>query len=222
MGDGGWDVWAKGGLPAGLRFWVHIDDQFANPWNSIAPLAGSPSIQRGGGLVSPFDNPAYAGPGYMPRSQGEATSLDDCRGTTWVLLKQVSNMALVGADRQTNPFHGDETCHAQRPVLCIKVDLFSPPASIDVNHFNVNWSGGQVKTTVPVSGFSINTRAKAHNLCVNSFGQGWRMATMHDGTLGTAGSFAWRFWAWGGLVSGQRFWIAIPDQPANPWSGIAN
>lgn len=33
-GNSGWDFWAYGNLPIGTRFWVGIDDQPANPWNS--------------------------------------------------------------------------------------------------------------------------------------------------------------------------------------------
>ncbi len=34
FGQGGWEFWANGTLPLGTRFWVAIDDQRANPWNS--------------------------------------------------------------------------------------------------------------------------------------------------------------------------------------------
>ena len=34
FGQGGWELWANGTLPLGTRFWVSIDDQRANPWNS--------------------------------------------------------------------------------------------------------------------------------------------------------------------------------------------
>ncbi|MFE7561458.1 hypothetical protein [Kitasatospora sp. NPDC057500] len=30
---GGWTFWASGNLPKGVRFWTHINDQNANPWN---------------------------------------------------------------------------------------------------------------------------------------------------------------------------------------------
>ena len=33
-GNSGWDFWAYGNLPIGTRFWVGINDQPANPWNS--------------------------------------------------------------------------------------------------------------------------------------------------------------------------------------------
>ncbi|MFE2109295.1 hypothetical protein ACFXAF_26015 [Kitasatospora sp. NPDC059463] len=31
---GGWTFWANGNLPKNVRFWVNINDQAANPWNS--------------------------------------------------------------------------------------------------------------------------------------------------------------------------------------------
>ncbi|MER0244079.1 hypothetical protein AAHZ94_19135 [Streptomyces sp. HSW2009] len=30
---GGWSFWAHGDVPVGTRFWTHINDQPANPWN---------------------------------------------------------------------------------------------------------------------------------------------------------------------------------------------
>ncbi|MHC4375783.1 MAG: hypothetical protein ACYS26_04195 [Planctomycetota bacterium] len=34
---GGWRFWARGHVPADQRFWVHIRDQDANPWESEEP-----------------------------------------------------------------------------------------------------------------------------------------------------------------------------------------
>ncbi|MFE6777450.1 hypothetical protein [Streptomyces sp. NPDC057702] len=31
--SGGWSFWAHGDVPAGTRFWTHINDQPANPWD---------------------------------------------------------------------------------------------------------------------------------------------------------------------------------------------
>ncbi|MEU3962842.1 hypothetical protein AB0F42_24050 [Streptomyces buecherae] len=33
VNSGGWSFWAHGDVPAGTRFWTHINDQPANPWN---------------------------------------------------------------------------------------------------------------------------------------------------------------------------------------------
>ncbi|HEX9983743.1 MAG TPA: discoidin domain-containing protein [Thermoanaerobaculia bacterium] len=34
---GGWTFWGAGSLPSGTRFWASINDQKANPWNSVSP-----------------------------------------------------------------------------------------------------------------------------------------------------------------------------------------
>lgn len=36
--SGGWSFWAAGALPGGTRFWVGINDQPANPWNSAGVM----------------------------------------------------------------------------------------------------------------------------------------------------------------------------------------
>ncbi|HEX7152972.1 MAG TPA: discoidin domain-containing protein [Thermoanaerobaculia bacterium] len=33
--SGGWSFWGAGSLPSGTRFWASINDQPANPWNSV-------------------------------------------------------------------------------------------------------------------------------------------------------------------------------------------
>ncbi len=47
-----------------------------------------------------------------------------------------------------------------------------------------------------------------------------RLAEFHDGRHGTAftASGGWTFRAEGQLAAGTRFWVAINDQPANPWN----
>jgi subtilisin family serine protease len=35
---GGWSFWASGALPAGTRFWASINDQPANPWDSVGEI----------------------------------------------------------------------------------------------------------------------------------------------------------------------------------------
>ena len=218
LGNGGWQFWAYGGMALDTRFWVHIDDQFANPWNSIVPRATTPPPASSSEVTSPYQNPAYTGPGYMPRSVGESINQGDCRGMTWTLLKQNGNVALIGADSRSNPYRGDTVCEETLPVLCIRVDGFAPPPNVGGDLFNINWTGGQVRASSPINGAQLNSRAQATSWCTRSFGNGWRMASMHDGVLGTDTSSAWRFWAYGSLQIGQRYWVAVYDQPANPWS----
>ncbi len=217
-GNGGWKFWAYGGMALSTRFWVAIDDQFANPWNSIVPRQTTPPAASTVDVPSPYQNPAYQGPGYIPRFTGEAVSQTACRGMSWTLLKQNGNVTLVGADSRSNPYRGDTDCSQSLPVLCIKVDGFSPPPNVSGDQFNINWSGGQVQATFPVNGNALRSRTSATNVCVRSFGNGWRIASMHDGVLGTDTTAAWRFWAYGSLKIGERYWVAVYDQPANPWS----
>lgn len=39
------------------------------------------------------------------------------------------------------------------------------------------------------------------------------MAEFHDGNQ-------WNLWAAGDISAGERFWVYIDDQPANPWDNI--
>ena len=169
-GNGGWRFWAYGGLPLRTRFWVYIDDQFANPWNSYQPRAGSPSVGSGSILREPAQNPAYKPGAYLTREEGVRAG--GCRGTTWTLLKQDEGVSLVGGDSRTNPYRGDASCQQQHPVLCIKVDGFGPPPNRGGNLYSVNWSGAQIKATSPVGGGQLNSRAKAAQLCSSTFRRG--------------------------------------------------
>ncbi|MBJ6761493.1 S8 family serine peptidase [Myxococcaceae bacterium JPH2] len=42
-GGGGWAYWAQGTLPTTSRFWVSINDQPANPWNSTGVIPPTPA-----------------------------------------------------------------------------------------------------------------------------------------------------------------------------------
>lgn len=216
----GHDFWARGNAPYGQRFWVSINDQPANPWNSVMQPNLSLSGNGGGGAIeSPGDDPAFVGDGptWMTRNQGLAAGKMACSGMTWVIYRQRGGMVQVGTDHRTNPFVGDQSCAATFPLLCIRVDGLAAPASNNGHHYTVGWSGGTVRQTHPVSGNEISTREAATSLCVNSFGNGWRMAEFHDGSLGSQG-VGWMLWAYGNLSTGQRFWVANNDQMANPWN----
>lgn len=221
----GHDFWARGNAPFGRRFWVSIHDQPANPWNSVLPPngangLGAVSSGNGGGRVElPGDDPAFvgAGPARMTRNQGLAAGKMACSGMTWVIYRQMGGLVQVGTDSMTNPFVGDQSCNATYPLLCIRVDGFAVPPSTNGQNYATGWSAGAVKLTRPVNGNEISTRAAASDLCVGSFGNGWRMAEFHDGSLGSQGS-GWSLWAYGNLPTGQRFWVANNDQMANPWN----
>ena len=214
----GWSFSAKGGLPVDMRFWVAISNQPANPWNSFQVNYGPPQTGSSAVVSRPGEDRAYVdGERILPwqaRNQGRS----GCRGTTWVIHKQYNGLVRVGADAKTNPYLGDEPCSTNLPVLCIRVDGYGPPPSSGANTYSDGWSGGRVLLTSPVSGIHINTRDVANNACVGAFGSAWRMATHHDGSLGTGGTDGWAFWAYGDLLPGTRFWIGVNDQQANPWN----
>ncbi len=221
----GHDFWARGNAPLGQRFWVSIYDQPANPWNSVlqpngAGGFGAASGNNGGGFVdNPGDDPAFIGdgPARMSRSQGLAAGKMACSGMTWVIYRQMDGLVQVGTDARTNPFVGDQSCAATFPLLCIRVDGYAVPSSRNGQNFATGWSAGSVRLTRPVNGNEISTRNAAADLCVSSFGNGWRMAEFHDGSLGSHGG-GWALWAYGNLPTGQRFWVANNDQMANPWN----
>ncbi len=218
----GHDFWARGNAPLGQRFWVAIQDQPGNPWDSVTQPGGAISFQSSGGgahVATPGDDPAFigAGPARMSRSQGLAPGKMACSGMTWVIYRQMNGLVQVGTDERTNPFVGDHECSATLPLLCIRVDGLAVPASSGGQNFAIGWSAGTVRLTRPVSGNEISTREAASNLCIGSFGNGWRMAEFHDGSLGAPGG-GWSLWAYGGLPTGQRFWVANNDQMANPWN----
>lgn len=216
----GHDFWARGGnLPVGTRFWVAINDQPANPWNSIMEPVG---VRDGSGqtIMRPGDDPAFLGSGvtHMSRERALGYGRAFCKGMTFVIYRQVQGKVQLGADRTTNPFFGDRSCLRAYPLLCIRVDGGFPPPNIAGFNFGIGWSGGQVKATNPVRGSKINTRTDANELCQESFGGTWRMANFHDGSLGIAGTSGWAFWAYGNLPPGQRYWVSNNDQRANPWN----
>ncbi|MGB1251526.1 MAG: fasciclin domain-containing protein [Candidatus Promineifilaceae bacterium] len=215
----GWKFWAYGALDAGTRFWVRINDQAANPWDSIQhpdPIKLNTWVDQ---VLWYGGDPAFVGSGgHMMPSEGLQAVRDTCKGMTFVIGKQMHGLVQISADKITNPYRGDTDCDQRLPILCIRVDGHQPPANADGNNYSFGWSGGTVNTTYPQSGHSINTREKANNMCKSAFGSGWRVVEFHDGQFGTAGTDGWRLWAYGGLNTGRRFWAINNDQPANPWN----
>jgi hypothetical protein len=213
----GWDFQALGNLPIGQRFWVHINDQPANPWNSTNPRMGAPSVGTPHPIYHESENPAWVSSG-TPQWQMRQIGRNGCQGHTWTVQRQQDGLVRAGADASSNPFHGDRGCNNSYPVLCIRVDGHAPPAPSSGNNYAHGWSGGWVQATHSVSGFEIDSREKANQLCANSFGSAWRMVNFHDGALGIGGTGGWSLWGYGNLPVGQRFWVAVNDQAANPWN----
>ncbi len=135
-----------------------------------------------------------------------------CKGMTWSLLKQEKNVVRVGSDpAHTNAYAGDTSCEAELSVLCINPKNLPKPEGV-ASDFYSGWSGAEVAATRPVAGFALTSREVADGLCSKMLGAGWRMAEHHDGKGG------WGLAGFGEVSRDARFWVAINDQPANPWN----
>jgi subtilisin family serine protease len=133
-------------------------------------------------------------------------------GLTWSSFGAgPSGTVHVGNDGQSNPYSGDTSANASRPVLCLIVDGSPVPPGITPDFYN-GWANGHIAITGAVAGSQLTSRAAADAICAGTFGAGWRMAEFHDGGGG------WSYWAFGSIPTGTRFWTAINDQPANPWN----
>ncbi|MFE4588681.1 RICIN domain-containing protein [Streptomyces laurentii] len=132
-------------------------------------------------------------------------------GMTWATLEQrADNVVHVGYDTNSNPYSGDTPASAVLPVLCLRQDGRPAPAGVPTGGYD-SWAGGEVRATIPTPGTQLSSRSAADQLCASYFGAGFRMAEFHDGQ-------GWSLWANGTLPANTRFWTAINDQPANPWS----
>jgi hypothetical protein len=132
-------------------------------------------------------------------------------GLTWHFISTNSPTGTigVGCGNSCDAQHGDTSCTAALPLLCIKksgVGFPLPcPASVNNTDKYHKWSGGVVGTTSPT--VPPTTLVGADTLCRNEFGADWRVAEFHDG-------WGWNFQAYGGVGdSTKHFWIHINDQP---------
>lgn len=152
---------------------------------------------------------------------------------TWTVLNMVmlngKIYALFGSDASTNPYHGDTDTNAFLPLLAIKkMGLPTPNGLYGANGDNGGamrgaWSGGKVIVVPDVQGNSLTSQAIADLQCrlhgLKALGEeGFRMAEFHDGGRNAG----WDFWADASAIgtlqiSGQRYWVSINDQAANPW-----
>jgi hypothetical protein len=140
-------------------------------------------------------------------------------GMTWSVLGG-SPIVHVGADSITNAYNGDTSASTILPILCIDVTGAALPGELTPDFYG-GWVKGNLQLSAPISGTLLNSRAVANEYCALNFGSGWAMAEFHEGWYGPnlAYSGAWHFWgnAIGLFPAGQRFWVAISDQVANPW-----
>lgn len=173
---------------------------------------GNPSLSHAS------QNPAFVSGGLIPYWSGIQADSSTCKGVTWTLQQQNGNVTNVGSDRRTNPYRGDTACDQKLPLLCIKRDYTQPPSS----SYYQGWAYGTVKVTSPIQGYQLKGMGSTDTLCSQAYGQGWEAVEYHDGNLGLAvGALSGHdIWAFGNLPTGQRFWVTISDQAANPWNSV--
>ncbi|RDG38754.1 flagellar hook-length control protein [Streptomyces corynorhini] len=155
-----------------------------------------------------------------PIASAQAAVTADHAGMTWTVAGKGSDGTVhVGSDSVTDAYNGDTPATASLPVLCLRITNAPVPAGITPT-FYIGWARGTVAATPPVQGTALTSRAVADALCAQYYGEGWRTAEFHDGRYGAnlEGSGGWAFWAHGYLPENTRFWTAINDTNANPWS----
>ena len=132
---------------------------------------------------------------------------------------KVSGIATAACQGQPgpdcNPYQGDTSCSALRPVLCIdRANLPNPTSNTaDPQH----WSGGVIATTPAVPGSQFANKAAVDAFCKANFGPAFEVAEFHM----QPGRIGWKFGAYGsyGKPHAERAWVHIDDQPAgNCWT----
>jgi subtilisin family serine protease len=152
-----------------------------------------------------------------------ATAQSVRTGMTWTVVGQTEGYVQIGADAQTNAYAGDTTIDQALPILCVVVDDRPAPGGITFDMYN-GWVRGGVQATPPIAATILTSQQQGDEICAEEFGAGWRLAEFHDGRYGPGftQSGGWSFWAEGSLPAGTRFWVAINDQPANPWNSAGD
>ena len=122
-----------------------------------------------------------------------------------------------------NPVHGDTTCSATLPVLCIKKRKLPQPDALPAcaSQGSCGWSGGELSLTPALQGCLLTSLARANELCETYAGSGYVMSSFHDGRDGGGNGFG--FFGKSDLLrnisgSRSRFWVGISDQNANCWN----
>jgi hypothetical protein len=142
------------------------------------------------------------------------------KGTSWRALRYKDNYTRVGKDALTNSTVGDTDAVTALPMLCINpIGLDEPDWwNFGLHTFGIGtWTGAELRITAPIQGFNLSSRAVADSLCANLFGGNYRMADIADG-VNPSGVNLNAFWGLGPVTIGQRFWIAVSNNPANPWN----
>jgi hypothetical protein len=155
-------------------------------------------------------------------------------GKTYVLMSHDYGVASNPSSHKSDPYVGDTAINQRRSLLCLKKSEKPTPDPMKLMPLNVrtrggalsySWSSAKMIAIPNVLGSDLTSRAVADKKC-NMMGQlvygvsGYRMAEFHDGKANS--SAGWSFWVEGysalqGLDVKGLYWIAINDQPANPW-----
>lgn len=161
---------------------------------------------------------ALAGPRpKAPAPVPECAKPSTCLGYTWSFKAQQGKVGRVGSDvKLSNAYRGDTDCEVSLPLLCVHRTERPVPAGIEISQYS-GWLGGEFALVGPLPGRELTSRKVADARCAERLGAGWRMGEHHDGT----GSVGWGFAGYGEVPSDVRFWVAINDQPANPWDSLS-
>jgi len=118
-----------------------------------------------------------------------------------------------------NPVYGDTLCSEARPVACYQDNrrpspkLSSNSSKTEKSKIQKHWIGGDLKFTSPIRGDYFKTLSDVNQYCTQSFGEGWRVLSYHDG--GTKAVVSPR----SANVPDERVWLDIKDQPRGTcWS----
>ncbi|MEO7324705.1 MAG: hypothetical protein ABIW82_07745 [Dokdonella sp.] len=157
------------------------------------------------------------------------------KGMTWGVGARVSaDPDIVFVSCQGQPkidghgceaYHGDTTCSAKRPVLCLAIDgrvrpdgIATPPSGgVMSAGFYSGWARGRIALAPDVRGDAFQRRSDADAYCAAKLGAGWRVAEHHDGVSANGAHGGWGLVANGHVRAGARFWAAINDTEANCW-----
>ncbi|PZU93408.1 MAG: hypothetical protein DCE90_16715 [Pseudanabaena sp.] len=229
---------SRAAMAGGTGLSGHSDQEFT----TVAALDYSPQefVTINLRLISVADEPRplFAST-PVPPPVGEVTEpkpQPPRKAMTWTVLNMVilngKTYALFGSDASTNPYHGDTDTNAVLPLLGIKKMGLPTPAGLygatrtNGGAMRGTWSGGKAIVVPDVQGNSLTSQEIADLQCrlqgLKVLGEdGFRMAEFHDGDR-SAGIAGWDFWADASAIetlqiSGQRYWVSINDQSANPW-----
>jgi hypothetical protein len=122
---------------------------------------------------------------------------------------EISMLSCQGDKTQQpcNPFQGDQLCTASLPLACYKPSSAPAPTNTKLPHLK----SSEIRPSRSVVGTQIADLASADALCVNEFGEGWRVLAYHDGVAGAVVTQS-------NIAPKSRLWIDVRDQQyGNCW-----